>query len=255
MINSVVKALNLLLLVNDGGKGGLSLVELADLSGMKVPTTHNMLVTLEQAGFLERDPASKRYVLGAKARQLGEPVSLPQRIIEVAMPLMEGLCSSVGETTILAYLHNFRRKTLIALESRHLLRVGAQEGGDDRIYDTATGRILLSMLSDEEVKAARFELGEPGERWREATSFDNMLIELEKIRKSGYVEYSPGDGRQVQALAVPVKLSGAPPVSIGVFYPLSRYSEPECSQRFLEQMGKRAAEIEKIWLRCNMPGR
>src|SRR3982074_1123963 len=54
-----------------GGPRRLGVSELADRLGLARPTVHGLLQTLQVHGFVEQDPVSDKYQLGAGLLQLG----------------------------------------------------------------------------------------------------------------------------------------------------------------------------------------
>lgn len=247
VIQSVVKALNLLLHLDSASQNGLTLGELAELSNQKLPTTHNLLATLEHMDFVARHGDTKRYVLGPTAKQLGLSLTIPQKLSEIATPFIEKLCQEVGETTIFALLMGHKRRTLIALESKQLLRIGAQTGLDDHLYETATGRVMLAQLTPAHLGKTVAAIGLPKKRWPQASSLDDINYECARIKRHGAVVFRPDVKEQVKALAVPVHLDNAFPAAIGIYYPASRYPDDEEVHPFLQAMKGAAEGIQQKW--------
>ncbi len=57
-------------------------------------------------------------------------------------------------------------------------------------YSTATGRLLLSSASPEEIDFIIEKLGLPGNEWNEIKSKEALLKELSQIAQKGFVKYS-----------------------------------------------------------------
>ncbi|HOG52098.1 MAG TPA: IclR family transcriptional regulator C-terminal domain-containing protein, partial [Lentisphaeria bacterium] len=135
---------------------------------------------------------------------------------------------------------------IIALESKHPLRVGGDIGDDDRLYDTATGRMMLAMAPKEDVATVIDNLGLPGKRWSQASSKTELQKLLSTIRQDGFVLYTTSGG-QVIALAVPLMLTNGPPAAIGINFPASRYANVDYRAVFGERMAATARKIESNW--------
>ena len=69
-IQSVERAAAILRLLA-GGSRRLRLGDLAQTLGLAKPTAHGLLRTLQQEGFVEQDPATGEYQLGAELLQIG----------------------------------------------------------------------------------------------------------------------------------------------------------------------------------------
>ena len=246
MIQSVQRALGLLTLIANAGDSGLSLTELSERSGLKAPTTHNMLSTLEDCGYIARLPDHRRYVLGPMALQMGRRHEDAKRLATIVQTPLRELNQELGETVIVTLFQNYRRRTIIALESKHPLRVGGDIGDDDRLYDTATGRMMLAMAPKDDVATVIDNLGLPGKRWPEASSKTELQKLLSAIRQDGFVLYTTSGG-QVIALAVPLKLVDGPPAAIGINFPASRHANVDYRAAFGERMAATARKIESNW--------
>ena len=247
MIQSVERALGLLALIASAGEDGLSLMELSGRSGLKAPTTHNMLSTLESCGYIVRLPDNRHYVLGPAALQMGRRDDDAKRLATIAQTPIRELSQELGETVIVTLFQNCRRRTVAAVESKQLLRVGANIGMDDRLYDTATGRMMLAMAPDDDVTTVINSLGLPGKRWPQAGNNPELQKLLSAIRQEGFVLYSPGSDRQVVALAVPLALAGGPPAAIGIYFPAGRHANVDYRVVIGERMVAAARKIESIW--------
>jgi IclR family acetate operon transcriptional repressor len=120
------------------------LTDLAERSGMSLPTVHRLLRSLAAAGLVEQDPQSLRYGLGSKL------VLLAERYLE-RLPVLNALFPYLVE------LRNATKATvLVALRiGRSVVYVERIEGDTDGdrfreshrchdAFDTAAGRVLLA---------------------------------------------------------------------------------------------------------------
>ena len=224
MIQSVQRAVSMLECLDRAGPGGVSLSELASRLRLKRPTAHSLAKTLVALGYSSQQPGSRHYLLGQRAVTLGMVRSLWEQISQIAGPTVEALHAEVNETIVLALFADGSRHTIESRESEQALRVGASTGADRNLYGTATGRLLLSSLDDEERRAFIQQTGLPGPEWPEADSAQHIHTALLTIRARGLAEYQRPEGH-IRALAVPVVLPPhAPPVALGLYYPSVRHS-------------------------------
>lgn len=248
MVQAVERAIGLLERLDEAGAAGLPLRELAAGAGLKAPTARNLLATLVALGYVEQDPLSRRYVLGARAQALGRRRSVPAALIRAGGEVLAELQQSVNETVILAHYRDGRRHTLLTAESDHALRVGATEGVDDHFYHTATGRMLLAALPAAEREAALDRLGPPGHRWPEARDRAAVATQLAAIRERGYACYRSPDG-QVVALAVPLPIGDLDVnAALGLHLPAARHS-PQREGELLTALREAAARIAAAYER------
>ena len=222
MIQSIVRAMKLLEELDNAGQDGLGLLEIGALAGLKGPTTHNLLQTLVILGYARQDSRTRRYFLGVKAYALGRRGHLPGMIARVAASPVRELHRQVNETIVLAMHQEGRRHTLFTVESSQPLRVGAGSGVDSHLYQTATGRVLLSRLSPDQLHDHVAANGLPGSLWPEIEAEDQLMEALAQFRDAGLARKRTPDGH-VRALAVPVPLPELDAnVALGLHYPTAR---------------------------------
>lgn len=222
MVQSVVRAMALLEHLEAAGAEGLALQELARRAELKPPTAHNLLRTLEALGYVAQAVDSRRYALGPRAVSLGRAQTWVERLQRLAMPLVGELQRRVDETVQLTVYRAGRRHTLCSAESAQPLRVGAQQGPDDRFYDTATGRMLLALLPAAERVRVVAELGPPESRWPAAAA--DPAAALEGLLTEGHARFE-NRASHVVALAVPVPSPAADcPAALGLYLPEARWN-------------------------------
>lgn len=222
MVQSVQRALRLLELLDAGGDDGRMLTELSADSGLKVPTSHNLLATLVTLGYACQPSGTRRYALGERARSLGSGRSAVARLRHAAAGPVNDLHAEANETVILAVDLGGRRHSILSCESAHELRVTAGTGVDDHFYDTATGRMLLALRTPEAVQEHVDRHGLPGPAWPEVTDRESLAEVLDELRGAGHVQLAKPTSH-VLALAVALPLTRpAIAASLGLFYPTVR---------------------------------
>lgn len=236
-VQSVERALGLLELVDGAGSEGIGLSGLAEASGLKTPTAHNLLNTLLALDYVRRNQRSKRYHLGPRALALGRGRAALDQLVAMAREPLRRLQAAVDETIILAVYSGGRRHTVLSLESGRDLRVGAKVGADDQFYGTATGRMLLAQLDGEETAALIERLGPPPAPW----AGNDFPAVLSRLAAAGLAELHKD---HVEALAVPLRLSSSGIVAaLGLYYPAVR-GNPERRSRLAEALQRAAGEVQ-----------
>ncbi|MEV6314941.1 IclR family transcriptional regulator [Streptomyces sp. NPDC051776] len=125
-----------------GGERRLGLSDVAAALGLAKGTAHGILRTLQQEGFVEQDPASGRYQLGAELLRLGNSYLDVHELRARALVWTDDLARSSGESVYLGVLH--QQGVLIVHhvfrpdDSRQVLEVGAMQP----LHSTALGKIL-----------------------------------------------------------------------------------------------------------------
>ncbi|MFF8658443.1 IclR family transcriptional regulator [Streptomyces huasconensis] len=125
-----------------GGERRLGLSEIASALDLAKGTAHGILRTLQAEGFVEQDPASGRYQLGAELLRLGNSYLDVHELRARALVWTDDLARSSGESVHLGVLH--QQGVLIVHhvfrpdDSRQVLEVGAMQP----LHSTALGKVL-----------------------------------------------------------------------------------------------------------------
>jgi len=80
---------------------GLRFTEIADLCGLERPTAHRVLKALEAEEMVARDPATRRYQLGALVFELGLAAAPQFSLHDLCAPSLQRLADQTGDTSFL----------------------------------------------------------------------------------------------------------------------------------------------------------
>ena len=187
-----VRNATLLLSLLAEGPAFNQLTDLAERSGMSLPTVHRLLRSLALAGLVEQDPRSLRYSLGPEIVRLSERYLDRLPTLRTLSPYLRDLRDTTKTTILVALLV---RTSIIYVD-----RVDGEEGAgvfreSHRVHqalDTAAGRVLLAR-------------GAP-ELWTEA--LDGRPRPSAKDRRhwaeAPFLLLGPDDDRVMAEVAVPV---------------------------------------------------
>ena len=203
----------------------LSLDEITSRLVLPKPTVFRILNLLKNAGLLHRDAASKRFSAGPRlaafAVDLWRNASLRvqwHRALEIAV-------AEIGESCNLTLLENDRVLYIDRVETRHPLRLHLEVGTRVPLHCTASGKLFLSQMTSEEVRAMMG--AEPYERFTATTitGFKALEAELEKTRRTGVGLHDSELFADSVAIAVPIAdPSGRYFAAVAMHAPASRES-------------------------------
>jgi DNA-binding IclR family transcriptional regulator len=128
----------------------LGLTDIRRLLNLPVATAHRGLATLEQAGFAARYQASTRYVLGPMAKRLRQSVISRYTVRDRALPHLRRLSVTTGETTSLSVRIGWHMLRLVTVLGEGDMMKGGAVGQVRRLDDGLPGRVILTLLPDEE---------------------------------------------------------------------------------------------------------
>ena len=189
MINSISKCMQILSCISDKHGQPVSLKEISETTEIPKPTAVHILNTLIAEGYVNRISHSQGYVLGPSLFYLTRFGKYNDSFISICHPVMRWLNDKTGHTIILAVIHGGKKYIIDRIDSQHHL---LEEDGDilaDDIYRTATGRVLLSNMSEADVLEIYNRYQIPSEKeWKQVTSFETLKVKLSKISPKDIVK-------------------------------------------------------------------
>jgi len=199
----------------------MGVVELAGQLGLPKATVHGILKTLREVGFVEQDPESGKYQLGAALLHMGSSYLDGNELRTRALNWSDALASRANESVRIGTLHEGQVLIVHHVfrpdDSRQALEVGALLPA----HATAIGKALLS-----ESRYVASELAGAGlPRFTEhtLTDPDALLAELETIRARGWAADIQELVLGVVTLAAVIKDRRDVPVgAIGISGPVER---------------------------------
>jgi IclR family KDG regulon transcriptional repressor len=156
MIQSVSHAIDVLEELSRAG-GEIGVTELSKRLKLHKNNVFRLLATLELRGYVEQNTQTEDYRLGVKVLELGQSYLQQSSIVSRALPVIQELSQTSGETVSLAVLQNGQVQYPISFESKRPVKVAARVAVSFPAKVSAAGRLLTAQLSDavlEEVLAA-----------------------------------------------------------------------------------------------------
>lgn len=234
-VQAVTRALMILEGLAHAGRP-VSLSELAQRLGLKLTTAHRLLSTLVACGFAEQEPVTQRYRLGIKALEIGNAALATTDLRTAARPYLRELVDRLNETANLAILDRGEVVYIDQVESTQIVivKMFARIGSRGPAHCTASGKVLLAGLPDEELAFLLRKM--PLERFTERTITDPelLLAELRRIRAQGFALDRGERDEGVFCVAAPVKNhEGKVIAAISLSAPAVRIDEETIHARFV----------------------
>jgi len=222
-IQSIERAAAILRLLS-GRSRRLGVVELAGELGLKKTTVHGILRTLHREGFVEQDPESGKYQLGAVLLHMGSSYLDGNELRARALNWSDSLASRSNESVRIGTLHDGRVLVVHHVfrpdDSRQALEVGALLPA----HASALGKILLAHD-----RYAADELSQAGlDACTRATITDphRLRRELAEVVKRGWAADREEMVHGEVSIAAPIKDRRSLTVgAIGISGPVERLIE------------------------------
>ncbi|HKX18560.1 MAG TPA: IclR family transcriptional regulator [bacterium] len=184
------------------GRREASLTDLAREVGIYKSTAHGILGTLSAFGLVERDPATRRYRLGAALVTLGRAARDAGDLGALAGTHLVQLSRLCGETAALHIPDGEGSVIVASEESSQPLKVSAPVGFRMPPYAGAVAKVLEAWDAAPRPLPAAL----PAYTLRSITQPDRWRRELDKVRRAGFalddMEFQDG----IRAASVPVVL-------------------------------------------------
>jgi IclR family transcriptional regulator, acetate operon repressor len=243
-VQSIGRAFSLLELMADAG-GTLSLSQLANQSGLPLPTIHRLLRTLVDLGYI-RQESSRHYVLGPRLIRLGDASS---KMLSVwARPHLARLVDELGESANLAMLDGDEIVYVAQAQSRHSMRMFTEVGRRVEPHCTAVGKAIMAHMPLDEVREILKRSGMQRHTDTTITNPEEFAAQLAWSAKHGYAvdEGEQETGVRCVAVAIPDTSSR---LALSVSGPAGRVTD-----RLIERAVPLLTDVGKA-LSADLPGR
>jgi DNA-binding IclR family transcriptional regulator len=221
-MGTVSKALSLLDLF-ESQRSLIGLSDIARLSGMNKATVYRLLTELQAAGYVEQVEYTRNYRLGPTVLRLARLREQAVPLVEVARPLLQGLCDETNETAHVSVVIGQRLSTVAhAYSQTHATKVTMEDAEQLSFHGTASGLAILAFADSEFVDTI---LSRPLHAHTENTVTETGEIRerLRFVRSAGYAESIGGFEREVHSFASPVMdATGRPCGAIAIAAPMTR---------------------------------
>jgi IclR family pca regulon transcriptional regulator len=186
-------------------------IDIAGELGMSPSTTHRYITTLEALGYLHQE-SSREYRLGLRVTDLGMAALNATDLREHSRPYLEELRHQTSYTVGVAMLdgteivHVDRERS--HRRGQHLIDNGLAPGSRQPAYCTATGKLLLAYLPEDEQHDLLSEIKFTRRGPNTITSKRALRDELATIQEAGQATSDEELDAGLYAMAVPVRSIG-----------------------------------------------
>lgn len=184
----------------------LSIADVSRLTGLDRATARRCLLTLLTGGYASSD--GRLFSLTPRVLRLGyaylTAAPLPRRL----QPFLERLSESTQESCSAAIMDGTDIVYVARAAQKRVMSVALTIGSRLPAYCSSMGRVLLAAMAPEEARA----LLEAGERRamtpKTLTGIDDLMAELERVRRNGYALVDQELELGLRSIAVPIQTAG-----------------------------------------------
>lgn len=209
------------------GRPELTVTDVSQLLKLPKSNVSRLLRSMREVGLLDSAPDSRGYRPGVMLLELGQAFRAGHGLVARASDAVRAICDAVGHTGYVSVRKGTDMLGLSHHAGRNLLQVGVPLGRRLPVDACATGRSLLALMDDDEVrslldgKVSRFAPNAP-------SSFRDLQRRLASVREQGYAESNEEAGKGVGALAVGVRdAHSGETLSLCVTFPIATVEAAE----------------------------
>ena len=222
-VKSLQSALKLLELVAQARSSGARVKDLAALSGVNPASVSKMLSTLAAQGFVRKDNATRRYLLGYKLIELSTNLIESMDIRATARPILETLEAATDEVINLAAYHIGDLIYIDKYEGTRSLRMHSKIGGRAGWTNTSVGKAVFANLPEHEQAYILETLTFARKTPASITSRDVFLAQIAEVAERGYaVDLEENEEGIVCVGAAVLDYSGKAAGAVSISWPVLR---------------------------------
>jgi DNA-binding IclR family transcriptional regulator len=212
---SVERAFTILEFLNSS-KRGWNISEMSRKLKIPKSTTHVLVSTLDQLGYIKQYQSSRRFQLSSKMFSLGRRALEATPLPDIALPHLRWLVQESKLTTHVGILEKSQVVFVQKIDGPGIIKFDTYIGKCSQLHCTGLGKILLAFQPEETIQNVL--LNYPFHRFTKRTisSSATFLAELARVRQNGYAMDDEEEELGIRCIAAPIFSSGEVTAAVSV---------------------------------------
>jgi len=185
-------------------RDGLPLTDIARKAGLSKSSTHRLLQTLVQEGFVAQHDDTSRYHLSLKLLSLASGLIANLGLDQLVRPLLEELSQETKQTVHMALWDSYIAVYTQKIDAPGSIRMYSQVGKRVPMHCTGLGKALLAYLPKERVQEIVAADGLPGHTPNTLTKSKALFEHLALVRQRGYALDEEEHEEGIRCMAAPL---------------------------------------------------
>ena len=182
----------------------LTIVEISEVIGLPVPTTHRLCKMLLEERLLQYEIDSKRVIGGPRLFEFGGKILSGSHLDLERHAILEALVDDTGETCNISIPEGTRMIYAERVESQWPLRMQLPVGTPVPQHCTASGKLFLSQLAPAARRRTLKRLRLSKQTPHTIVDLDEFELEMERTRQQGFACDNEEFIEGLVAVAVPI---------------------------------------------------
>jgi DNA-binding IclR family transcriptional regulator len=224
----------------------LGVREVARLTGLSSSTAGRLMAEMKDRSILQQNSAMRTYSLGSKILVWSGVYVDSLDLRSAALPWMEELRTTTGETVTLYLLDGKDRLCIERMESRQNVRMVSRVGHKMPLYAGSAGKAILAFLPDERVREILSMTDLKPLTLRTLIDPDALRVELVKVRQQGYAVSIGEWVLEASGVAAPIFRQGGEVVgALSISGPGARFT-PEKIEEYAVSVVQTVKQISRL---------
>jgi IclR family transcriptional regulator, pca regulon regulatory protein len=222
----------------------MTVSDAAHLAELSRPAARRCLLTLVDLGYLAHD--GKFFTPLPRMLRLGSAYLSTSSLTQIAQPLLANARDELQESISLAVMDEGYSVFIARAEAVRIVSTGVKLGGRLPAYCSATGRVLLSGLPEDEMRRQLSSVPMKHFTTRTLANAEAVMQAVERAAQDGYAISNEELEIGMSAMAVPVRnRSGEIEAALSVSVFSGRVSVETLEQTFLPVLLAVAARLQR----------
>jgi DNA-binding IclR family transcriptional regulator len=182
----------------------LSVQMIVQESGLSRTTVYEIIRSLVAGEYLEKRGKPGHFFLGRRLYELGMAYRDQVNVLKEGHELIEKLRNECNETAQLSVLDEDKILVLLKSESDQSVTIISKIGSRIPVNWAASGRLLISNLTDDELRKKLPHMIEPSPTGKAPTDIEILIREIREARESGYALQIRQSNPHTGAVSAPV---------------------------------------------------
>jgi IclR family KDG regulon transcriptional repressor len=238
---AVGRAFSILEFLNSSQRGW-NISEMSRKLRIPKSTTHVLVSTLDQLGYIRRYQSSRRFQLSPKMFGLGRDALRTLPLPEIAIPHLQWLVQSTRLAAHVGILEKRQVVFIQKVEGPGIIKFDTYIGKCSELHCTALGKSLLAFQSEETIQAILSKYSFHRFTKKTISTQAALLEELSRVRQNGYSMDNEEEELGVRCIASPILVAGKAAAAVSVTGTTSQIY-PEVVDKLITTIKRLAARI------------
>ncbi len=214
----------MLILETIATKNKIKLSNIAKETKIHKSTIFRFLNTLEDLGYIAKNPKDEKYFITTKMNNFRSTSSIEGVLLEEGISIIESIAKHTKETVHLAKLDNNKLTYLHKIESTQTLRVStaSQISGEAPLYCTGLGKAMLAFLEEDDIENIIKNISFKKYTNNSIVDKETLIKELKQIKKQGYAIDNEEHELGIMCISSPILVREKPIAAISISGPVQR---------------------------------